>query len=284
MAANAVNEIIMEGPSSQPGTKYQIRDNILDEDTMKFALAEGIPEELAVDKVLTHPAAYELHMKINKRDPIINIMVGDMKSLKSGGKSKRGDMQYNQDAVTWWTSIKFDYGIGITDVLCMEHVVLDIGKRSGEASSRYLQEYANVAIPTGLSNHLLHRLTVAASYQMQYKKNIINGKYMWINMNMTDGLSIKSALYRREVEEGEEYESLVISPLLASDMLNTPSRAVSCNLFFTVGNSMTLSANIQPHEMKHTSVTTITTKIVAIHVTSKEPEVQPIAVGQAKRY
>lgn len=185
--------------------------------------------------------------------------------------------------MTWWTPIRFDYGIGITDVVCIEGVVLDVGKRSGEHASRYLTEYANVGIPYALSHHLLSRIAGSSSFSVSYKRHKMNDRYMWINMNMTEGLQIRRLSLTEGVEGGDRYEEMALRPTSARDLLDGSVRMVTCNLFITLRNSIALSRSVGLQDIPANTPSTVTTKIVACHVTKEPARAKPADIGRAKR-
>lgn len=276
--------IIRDSYQQEEESAYEVDETVLSESAFVFAHEQGIPDEIAVDKVLTHPDAYELHMKLDSVDPIKVVEIGEHKALKSGGGAKPENTRFNTDTVTWWTSIRFDCGIGITDVVCMEDVVLDVSRRSGEAGSRYLIEYANVGIPLSLSSHLLHRIADMSLYAVSYKNNSVHDRHMWINVNMVEGIRIKSLQKTEQSDEEGTYEGLSLTPVPTQRLLDSPSRSMACNMFFTLGNSLTLSRSVDLSDIPNTTPSTVTMKMVGLHVTQDTPNSNPVSISRGKKY
>lgn len=275
--------IIEDVVQEDEGPAYKIDETVLTVDALDFAHQQGIPNEAAVDKVLTHPDAYELHMKVGFVDPIQSVIIGDHKALKSGGGSRGDNSRFDGDTVTWWTSVRIDYGIGITDVVCIEQAVLDVGRRSGEHAGRYLTEYANIGVPVALSQHLLRRIAEASAFTVSYKKHSINERYTWLNMNVTDGLTYKLLEKAESVDGGDGYEEIILRPITTASLIGGEARMVSCNVFLTLGNSITLSRSMPLADVPGTTPSTVTTKVVACHVTKGEPQAKPGEIGRSKR-
>lgn len=65
--------------------------------------------------------------------------------------------------------MRFDYGIGISDMPCIEGCALDIGNRLGAMADRYLVEYANIGIPKAIATHILNRISTASLFARDRK-------------------------------------------------------------------------------------------------------------------
>lgn len=88
---------------------------------------------------------------------------------------------------------------------------------------------------------------------------------------------------KKDSDEDGPYESLTIVPMQVNSLLDSTSRAMMCNLFFTMGNSLTPSKSVHRY-INATTPSTVTTKIVALHVTESDSVVNPATISRGKKY
>lgn len=156
--------IIADSAGVDVTNMYQVDKTVFSVEELAFDRSVNIPTESGVDAVLSNPMCYVLHLRLKQPDPIVGVSIETHRVLKSGGTSRNEHQFTNTDMRTWWASIRFDYGIDITDMVRIEGCVLDAGTRSGPMADRYLVQYANVGIPLSTSRHLMSRIAAASAF------------------------------------------------------------------------------------------------------------------------
>lgn len=85
----AMQNIIRDVTPDEDVNAYVVDLSVLQEGNAEIAETYGLPDEEAVDKVLTHVDVYDLHMKIDSPDPIRSVQIGEHKALRSTGTLER---------------------------------------------------------------------------------------------------------------------------------------------------------------------------------------------------
>ena len=102
-------------------------------------------------------------------------------------------------------------------------------------------------------------------------------------MNITEGMILKRlAIEEMEDDEGE-CESLTLTPVDIRSMRSDNQRSAMCNLFITMGNSLTLSHNMKVDVAPSNTMSNITMKMCGCHITSEKPVTNPMSIRRTRR-
>lgn len=166
---------------------YLVRFDKISGDKMKMVKTLDLPDETEVDTVIRYPSIHDLHVKGGAPWPILSVIEGRI--------VKEPNSRTHQKE-TFWCPFRFDYGIGNTDLICIEECVINLSPRS---DSRYAEDAqyvtndlsAGIAVNTGVMSCILGKLNQAARYTLELEKGDSVVNYTWHTVKVASGMPYK---------------------------------------------------------------------------------------------